>query len=512
MTQTASPRSRGGYRFVLTADRSQMSNYRGNFLFGFLSCGPAKLIPKFVYNRIFCPTDDTLDPETGKARLAPLGTRRIESALVQKYGENEVAVAHPLALDKIVGPSTQVVGLSEMDPVGMGPVTTAYSWTNEPWNRRWFTHLTDQLKRLKRLYGFKVVLGGAGAWQLDDGRRREQFGIDHIVLGEADDKAADIFRAVSNSEAPGVIRTYTNTIESIPEIRGPTLTGLIECMRGCGRGCDFCAPNLRKKRDFPIDRLKREAKVNADAGFRAIWLHSEEITLYGCESRDMTPNRDAIVDLYKGILSVRGIEKVGATHWTFAGVCADPELVSQLTKLNRLGPSNWLGVQPGLETASPRLVRKHMPYKVKPYSPEEYPDIIKEGIRIMNENYYYPACTLIIGQVDEDEDDLQETIDLVDELERTNCIMAPLLYVDYWKPERSATFGTMNKKQWELYYRCWVHNVRQFTDKIWLATQSFGATERLLTYGLTRAATWAIMKFLRDQIRHSFGEIPNFVR
>ena len=36
-----------------------------------------------------------------------------------------------------------------------------------------------------------------------------------------------------------------------PEIREPTLTSVVGCMRGCGKGCEFCAPILRKKRDFP---------------------------------------------------------------------------------------------------------------------------------------------------------------------------------------------------------------------------------------------------------------------
>lgn len=509
MTALSSGTRPQGYRFVLTADRSQMSNYRGNFLFGFLSCGPAKLVPRLVYNRIFCPTDDTIDRQTGKAVLAPLGTRRIESALAMQFGE-DISVAHPLGLNQQIGARTEVVGLSEMDPVGMSPVTTAYSWSNEPWNKRWFSLLTGDLKRLKRLFRFKVVLGGAGAWQFESKPMREAYGIDHVVLGEADDKAAGIFQDITDGTAPEVIRTYTNTIESIPEIRAPTLTGIIECMRGCGRGCDFCAPNLRKKRDFPVERLRREAKVNADWGFQSIWLHSEELTLYGCESKDMVPNRDAIVDLYKQILSVPGIRKVGATHWTFAGVCADPELIAEISKLNRLGPASWMGVQPGLETASPKLVRKHMPFKVKPFSPEEYPEIIKEGIRIMNQNYYYPANTLIIGQTGEDNDDLQMTIDLVEQLKGTHCILAPLLYVDYWRPEKTATFATMNRKQWELYYKCWIHNLRQFTEKVWLATQSFNLPERLFTYGLTRTAAWAIMRFLRDQMHHRFGEIPNF--
>ena len=40
-------------------------------------------------------------------------------------------------------------------------------------------------------------------------------------------------------------------------------------------------------------------KTNLDYGFDSIWLHSDEMLLYGCDNRDFIPNRDAITDLLK---------------------------------------------------------------------------------------------------------------------------------------------------------------------------------------------------------------------
>ena len=48
-----------GRRIVLTADRSLMTNYRGNFLYGFIACGPYELIPEIVFDRLFCPSVET---------------------------------------------------------------------------------------------------------------------------------------------------------------------------------------------------------------------------------------------------------------------------------------------------------------------------------------------------------------------------------------------------------------------------------------------------------------------
>ena len=73
-----------GKRIVLTADRSLMTNYRGNFLYGFIACGPYEVLPEWVFDKVFCPAVET-DPVTGEAKVAQVGLRRVESALHQGY-------------------------------------------------------------------------------------------------------------------------------------------------------------------------------------------------------------------------------------------------------------------------------------------------------------------------------------------------------------------------------------------------------------------------------------------
>jgi len=336
-----------------------MSNFRFNFLFGFLSSGPVKISPEPIYSMI-CPTDDTYDHVSGEMTAAPLGLRRVQSALGIAYGKDSVVAQHPYEIEKAIGKNTEVVGLTEMSPLGMGPVDTAISWMNTPWNRMWFIRLLRRLKKLKERYDFKLVVGGPGSWQLLERdhdafsmisgtiqpRLKEEFGVDHVVEGEADKLAPEIFDRISSGSAPEVIRLLTNSIlsiDDIPEIRYPTLTSLVECMRGCGRGCEFCAPNLRMKRDFPPERVAKEASINIRHGYEAVWLQTEELTLYGCQSKDKWPNKDAILELY-GALRGAGARKIGATHWTFAGVRACPELVAELSRINGLDDVGWMGV------------------------------------------------------------------------------------------------------------------------------------------------------------------------
>ena len=61
-----------GKRIVLTADRSLMTNYRGNFLYGFIACGPYEVLPEWVFDKVFCPAVES-DPVTGEAKVAQVG-------------------------------------------------------------------------------------------------------------------------------------------------------------------------------------------------------------------------------------------------------------------------------------------------------------------------------------------------------------------------------------------------------------------------------------------------------
>jgi hypothetical protein len=90
-----------GKRIVLTADRSLMTNYRGNFLYGFIACGPYELVPEFVFDKLFCPSVET-DKNTGEIKVAQCGLRRIESALIREYDKSEVFLAHPEMLEKCI--------------------------------------------------------------------------------------------------------------------------------------------------------------------------------------------------------------------------------------------------------------------------------------------------------------------------------------------------------------------------------------------------------------------------
>ena len=500
-----------GKRIVLTADRSLMTNYRGNFLYGFIACGPYEVLPEWVFDKVFCPPVET-DPVTGEAKVAQVGLRRVESALLQGYKRDEIFIANPDYLEKSIGPDTKVVGINVMDPLGMAPVTTTMSPEKLSYVSMKFKRMCAKIIQLKKKYDFRVVVGGNGAWELAKSDRMKIHGIDTVVVGEADELALDLFNDLEKGDAPELLHCFVKNIQNIPVIEGPTVNSLIEAMRGCGRGCDFCDVNKRSKKDLPLERLQHEAKINLNYGFDSIWLHSDEMLLYGCDSKDFQPNHDAIMDLWKGLKSL-GANYVGTTHMTFSGVCADPNLLRDMSEVNGMHESGrWIATNLGIETVAPSMVKKHLGVKTKPFSTDEWGWVVREGASILNKNHWFPAATLIIGWPDETPDETQYTIELLGDFKATNFrgLVAPLLYQDFGE-KNSMHFGNLNEAQFTLFWKCWENNLRVINDiiQIIIRNKSYGPPMKVFMYGIIKVGTWAIMRYLRGLCKDLFnGRLP----
>ncbi len=500
-----------GRRVVLTADRSLMTNYRGNFLYGFIACGPYELVPEFVFDKLFCPSVET-DKSTGEVKVAQCGLRRVESALLKEYQRDEIVISHPEMLAKSIGPNTSVVGINVMDPLGMAPVTTTMSPEKLSYVAMKFKKMCASIIQLKKKYGFKVVVGGNGSWELAKPDRMKIHGIDTVVIGEADELALDLFHDLESGDAPELLHKFVRNIENIPPIQGPTVNSLVEAMRGCGRGCDFCDVNKRSKKDIPLERLQAEARINLDYVFDSIWLQSDEMLLYGCDNKDFIPNADAITDLWKG-LKLTGANFIGTTHMTLSAVASSPDLIRDLSTINDMDSSGrWLATNLGVETVAPRMVRKHLGVKTKPYQPDEWGKVVREGCRILNENHWFPALTLIIGWPDETPDETQHTIDLIEDFRRMKMsgLVAPLLYQDF-SERNSMHFGNLNESQFTLFWKCWQFNLKVINDiiPIIIRNKTYGPAMKVFMALLIKAGTWAIMRYLKGLSKHLFnGQIP----
>jgi radical SAM superfamily enzyme YgiQ (UPF0313 family) len=449
-----------GYKIVLTADRTLMSEYNGGIFLGFSACVPMRLIPDGLYFSLFCPSVET--NEDGSVKYAPCGTRKIEAALLNHgFKREDVIVAHPERLEKVVGSNTNVIGVTENDPLGMGPATSTFTqlFGGEAYMAVKFKELLNN-PAIQR-YKPKIVVGGAGAWQLEDREIRNRLGIDCVVIGEGEKVVGSIFEKALNGEPlPEVVYGEVVPENDIPLIREPTIDGIIEIARGCGRGCDFCVPTLQRYRCLSIDHILKEIEVNLRAGRRPL-LHAEDVLRY--KAKGLEVNKEAVINLFKTVKNYPGVESVGISHFALSSVASAPDLVEEISNILDLGKEGgWLSGQTGIETGSPQLINDHMMGKCKPFKSEDWPQVVVDAFQILSENFWVPVATLIIGLPGETEKDIELTIDLIKELRTFKSLIVPLFLVsEGGLKDRAESFTVekMTPKYSELFLKCWEHNL-----------------------------------------------------
>ena len=156
-----------GFKVVLTADRTLLSEYHGGIFLGFSACVPRGMIPDWLYFSLFCPSVEV--NEDGSVDYAPCGLRKIEATLLD-YGfkEKDVIVAHPEHLDRVIGPETRVLGITENDPLGIGPATTTFTQLlgGEAYMKVKFRELLSH--PTVRRYRPRIIVGGRepGNWKM----------------------------------------------------------------------------------------------------------------------------------------------------------------------------------------------------------------------------------------------------------------------------------------------------------------------------------------------------------
>ncbi|MFN4336230.1 MAG: B12-binding domain-containing radical SAM protein [Candidatus Nitrosocaldus sp.] len=497
-----------GKRIVLTNDRTLTSEYRSIPLFDFLSCAPSERVP----DRLFEFLAPNVKMHDGVLSKAPYGLRKIEAGVLKGYSRDEVAVVHPEHLHKYIDEDTRVVGIYAMDPLGLAPVSMMFTGGQvyfTPINQKYFIDLARMLKemRLKNGYRFKVAVGGPGAWQFEFRvEQQEDLMIDHAIIGEADHVAADLFHDIEHGGVQPRVRVGRQPrIEEIPDIVGASIHGVVEAMRGCGRNCEFCEPNLRIARFMPYDKVKREISVNVSSGTHKVWLQSDDIFLYGLEDKKgFMPNRDAIVDLFTAVMSVKGVRRAQPTHGTVSAVVADPDMVRAVSQVIRASADNIIGIQPGLETGSSRLIKRYMPFKTKPFSPEEWPDVIFHGTRILNENYWIPAYTLILGLPGETDEDCWDTVRLIDRMEKelperigskAHFTATPLTFVPIGVLKGDEFFNADNISEghYAVIYKSWRHTIYE----LYSLPPSVIRLNPFLKFMLMRFFKWGVNMILR---------------
>jgi radical SAM superfamily enzyme YgiQ (UPF0313 family) len=518
-------KQRNGTKIILTASEIEMSHF-GDDPFGAFA-GSFLLIPSFL-KPLYMPKKDDL--QDGQASIAPYGLRKTEALLLDNgFDESDVAVVHPKNLKQFIGPTTRVVGVSSMDPLGIAYVSLTYSSMfalgTEPRNRREFQHLLRKtpIAKIHDQGQAKVIVGGAGAWQVAGKTARKRLGIDCVVTGEVGPSVVKLIHQAINGETlpPSTVGGVLRNPEDIPVIRGGSLHGTVEITRGCGRGCQFCSPTQRTRFSIPLDHILKEVAVNTRSGNDMAILATEDLFLYGLKSSRFLPNRKAIVNLIENLVKVPGLKYIQPAHIALAPVVADPKCTEEVAELlvshGRYvrGGQPYVTAEAGIETGSVRLFKKRMAGKSIPFKAEEWPEIVKQAIGILNDNRWYPLTTWLVGLPDEEEEDVNATLELLDDMKGMKLFVTPLL----WVPLRPSLLSTGSKPeiealtdlQWEVFTRAWKLNLDIWRPKLQMNSWKAFASSMLvpvfgsLVYFLyTRQNPAAPM--IKELLFHSIGK------
>jgi radical SAM superfamily enzyme YgiQ (UPF0313 family) len=490
--------SNGGVDIVLTASRAEMSDYGLDPFRAFYCTFPHDLFPRAWEKRYY--EDGLIRNPDGTAKFALYGVRKVEALLKNAFGSDRVVVCFPQDLYKFVGPNTKVVGVSSMDPVSLAYVSTTYNSLigigGDGLNAEEFRRL--MANPVFKGFKGKVILGGAGVWQIDEAKVRGRFPIDVLYHGMAERELVGLIQKIIAGEpVPADVQGGIPDYDKIPLIQGAACYGMVEITRGCGRGCAFCTPTMRKRWDVPIDRIVAEAKLNVSAGADMAFLATEDLFLYGCKSR-FVPDKHKLRKMLSAVAGVPGIKYIQPSHAALAPVVYDKSVLEEITPVlmekTRWGPhykksykQKFITVEVGVETGSARLMNKSMRGKALPFKADSWRELVVQGFNNMNDHDWWPLATFMTGLPDETEDDLIQTLELLDDLMYTRSFLTPLVFIPIEEAALSSAkrvdLEKLSERQWEFIAKCWKHNIDFWAkdDKWWITPFLFGAY-----WGITR--------------------------
>ncbi len=451
---------------------------------------------EFALNSKYPAWRDVEHNEDGSARSMPVGVRLIEKSLLREFKEQDLVACYPDDLAKFIGPDTRVVAVSTHNPLGVtfaaGVYTSLFGSSKQPINSHYARDLFQKIRSSPYRKNFKVIVGGSGGWQIAQTDSFEELSVDCVVEGrsESSETMALFHRAIAGEPLPRQLDVPH------PKDRGDilfpsarTTFGVVEMTTGCGRRCQFCVPDLNPQIDLPKQKIMEAVRGNVRNGNKQVSLATEDMFIWGqvqTETPFFFPNREALLDLFGEIVGTPGVEQHLLSHCTIAPFAVDPLLIKKLSDmllpkspihLSRLSthPQNKaLSPLIGLETGSVRLAKKIMPSKGVPFSIEDWPSVVLEGLRVANENNWFPVMTLIVGSPEENDEDVKATLDLVYEMERRGlfAILVPSIFTPLHDTRMEKQMGVtetrqLTQLQWQLMMKCWKFNLRPALQSWW---------------------------------------------
>lgn len=505
---------------VLVADRSLSANYSIIFegMFGTMQ---TTCVPEFIMKTLMAPKMPV--SSEGIAAALPLGLRRVESALYNELNltSDNIACATPETLPKLIGDWTKLVIVSSSDPLGRGMsnTTTSCFWSGRLYTEYWTDKMMLQLVRLKNKHNFKIMAGGAGSWQwhqdLDACRRH---GIDAIWEGYFEQDGPQFVSHLLNDTMPtgfiepsGIAYKFSRScaIDKVRPIISPSMLGIIELSRGCGKACNFCPMSDKKMQHLPVDLICSDIETNVAGGFKNVVSGSEDFLRYGAET--FKPNFDALCKLLEAMRTIHGKNFLQVDHVNISSVLQFDD--QQLKHLRQLmsweSPCDYLWVNMGAETASGRLIKENCPGKAAPFDTENWGQMIIDAADKLIRCGFFPVLSFVLGLPGETPDDVRHTLSVVRELVKRRLVIFPIFFEpsdsEFRKTAPAFNISSMSLDHLELYSTCYEQNFKEVPPMFWdnqrAGGVSFAKRALVRTLGTVEVVKWrGAFKKLRNNL------------
>src|SRR5205809_1024409 len=412
------PVAEGGVPIVLTAPLTEIIDHAGYFIQMSMASLPIWL--EGIINRKYPKWREVEYNDDGSARSMPAGIRVLETSLLRHFRASDVVCCYPADLDRFIGPNTRVVAVSTHNPLGVtfaaGVYTSIFGSSRMPINSHYSRELFAKIKSNPHRDRFKVIVGGSGGWQIDQTNMYDELSVDCIVEGRSESvETLHLFdKAIRGEELPRRVDvSHPKERDGIlfPDKR--TTFGVVEMTTGCGRRCQFCLPDLNPQIDLPKDKIMDAVRANVRVS--DLLLDKSPIHLKVLSTH---PKHKALVPLI------------------------------------------------GLETGSVRMAKQIMPSKGVPFPIDDWPSVVVNGLQTLNENNWFPAMTLIVGNPGETDEDSRNTLDLIYEVERRGlfAFFIPSVFTPLHDTRMEQKKGVTETKnltplQWQLIMKCWKMNL-----------------------------------------------------
>lgn len=307
-------------------------------------------------------------------------------------------------------------------------------------------------------------------------------------------------QAVKGEKLPEKTRGSPMKSDQIPLLRNPSSSGIVEITRGCGRGCQFCSPDLLMFRSVPKDRIMKEVEREVRNCLRNITLHSEDALFYGRRMSSFEVNHDAIIDLWKTVKNYPGVKGVGTDFFACSTVKCSPRTLKEMAEIMELDDKHPGFVETGLETVSPNLMKNIMPGKVKPYTIEEWPDVIDDALGILDDNHWFTVASVMTGFPKETEADVVRNLEFIDRIRHHNVFVwvFPLMPLRSMRKQAGRWMPEYTPLRQELILRATVHSVDMIERYASLLLMPIPAYLRYPTVGILRYVSKTMVKYLKE--------------